>query len=354
MRTKVLYIDTPLDPPGGGQVSLLSILRSLDSRSFEALVFLSAGGSFAASLAESSIPAEIVPLSRLFFRIRDFRPAIIHCNSSTGRYTFTAAAAAWLLGIPFIWHNRVIDTAGWKERLTAALSSKILVISGAVGAKFFWCAHKVIKIHNAVDTELFSPGLVTARLRDEFALRPGDMVIGVFSRLEPWKGHALFLRAAAIIAGEEARVRFLVVGEGPEKSRLAALAGELGLKERVFFTGFRADIPELMNLCDIVVNPSEEPEPFGRTIIEAMSCGKPVIATAGGGPEEIIEDGVDGVLVRPETGALAEAMRALLTGGRLPAAEIAARARRKVLARFGIKAHAASLADIYRKVMEEK
>lgn len=347
MRTRVLYIDTPLDPPGGGQFSLLNILRSLDSRSFEALVFLPDGGSFAVLLAESSVPAEIVPLKRLFSAMREFRPALVHCNASTGRYAFAAAAAARLLGIPFVWHNRVIATGGWKERLIAALSSRVIVTSEAVGGKFKRLARgKVIKLENAVDLETFKPG-AAEHLYAEFGLDRRTKVIGIFSRLEKWKGHELFLAAARIALSELPGCAVLVAGEGPERGRLEQLAHGLAMDGRVLFTGHRKDIPALMNMCAVIVNPSILPEPFGRTIIEGMACGKPVIATAMGGPLELIEDGVDGFLAAPDAGTIAGLLRRLLENPEY-AAGIGAEARKKAGSRFDLRGQAARLLELYK------
>jgi glycosyltransferase involved in cell wall biosynthesis len=349
MKRKVLYIDAPLDPPGGGQVSLLALLANLDPAEVAPRVLLSSGGTFAAWLEKAGIPFEIVSTGGLPGRMAAFGPDLVHCNSATCRYTLAAALCARLLGVPFLWHNRVLQAAGWKERLIARLSCRIIVISGAVGARFSWCAGKVSKLYNAADTARFAPAAPSAALRSGLGLGESGPVIGVFSRLEPWKGQELFLRAAARLPESfpGGKLRFLLAGEGPDRRRLGGLAGELGLAERVVFSGFREDMPALMNLCGIVVNPSVEPEPFGRTIIEAMACGRPVVATAGGGPEEIITDGTDGLLVPPEAGALAAAMLSLLPGGRLASAGLGEKARRKAVERFGVKAQGKALLGIY-------
>ena len=73
----------------------------------------------------------------------------------------------------------------------------------------------------------------------------------------------------------------------------------MGLENRVKFLGFRSDIPQLMAMCDLVAHTSTAPEPFGRVIVEAMLCGKPVVAAQAGGAMELVEDGVNGFLVTP-------------------------------------------------------
>lgn len=353
---RLLFLDTPLEPPGGGQFSLLTLLGGLDSGRFEPVVFLSEGGVFHGLLKEKGFRAEIVPLSSLFFNLLSAGPDLIHCNSSTTRYTLVAALAAKVLNIPLIWHNRVVDVGGWKERLIARLVSRIIVISDAVGGKFAWCAEKVVKVYNAVDIQTYCPRDDGGKLRGELGILPGSHVIGVFSRLELWKGQELFLRAASLVERARPRERFcfLLVGEGPDRERLAGLTEGLGLAGSVKFAGFRPDIPALMNLCDVVINPSVEPEPFGRVIIEAMACGRPVIATDMGGPREIIENGLDGLLSAPSPAPLAEAVLSLLPGGELYDADIGARARLKALTRFDAAAHAAAIAEVYRECLRKK
>jgi glycosyltransferase involved in cell wall biosynthesis len=136
---------------------------------------------------------------------------------------------------------------------------------------------------------------------------PADgILIGVFGRLQRWKGQDVFVEAALQVARARQGSRFIVVGGsvfGLEPAFFEGLkrrVSESGLTERVMFTGFRTDVPALMAACDIVCHTSRVPEPFGMVIIEAMALGRPVIASRGGGPSEIIESGTSGILVAPE------------------------------------------------------
>ncbi len=130
-------------------------------------------------------------------------------------------------------------------------------------------------------------------------------VVGVFGRLTPWKGQDVLIRALPMLPG----VRALFVGEAlfnedAYAASLRALVEQLGLSDRVHFTGFRSDVARIMSGVDVVAHTSKSPEPFGRVIVEAMLANKPVIATAGGGAAEIISHGHDGVLVPPGNPAL--------------------------------------------------
>jgi len=126
----------------------------------------------------------------------------------------------------------------------------------------------------------------------------GLHVLGVFSRITPWKGQDVVLRAlvsvpslVAVFVGEEEDAAY--------GNELRLLARELGVAERVRFLGFRKDVPQLMRVVDCVVHASIDPEPFGRVVVEGMLARRPVIATRTGGVPEIIEDGVSGILITP-------------------------------------------------------
>ncbi len=154
--------------------------------------------------------------------------------------------------------------------------------------------------------------------RSELRASPGDVLFGVFGRLQHWKGQDIFLKAAMQVAREIPRSRFVIVGgsvfglEPDFRTDLGRTIERNGLSERIVMTGFRTDVAELMAACDVVCHTSRAPEPFGMVIVEAMMQGRAVVATRGGGPEEIIQDGETGLLVRPEeVDDLARAMRRL-------------------------------------------
>lgn len=149
---------------------------------------------------------------------------------------------------------------------------------------------------------------------------PNDaVVVGHFGRLQRWKGAEDFLEAAAYVAGNHPAARFLVVGgalhgwEREYAEALPVLAAELGLGNRVRFLGHRDDALAVMAGCDVVVHCSRRREPFGLVVVEAMAVGSAVIATRTGGPEEAVDEGRTGLLVRPgDPVALAGALDLLM------------------------------------------
>jgi glycosyltransferase involved in cell wall biosynthesis len=165
-----------------------------------------------------------------------------------------------------------------------------------------------IAIHNGVDlAELelpASPRPDTTQAR---------FILSIASHDE-WKGLDVLLQAMALLRAEGETVRLVLAGDGPLRSELEHLAAALGLQRQVQFIGYqsRRYVARLLNECTLFVLPSRS-EPFGIVIIEALACGKPVVATAVDAIPEIINDGTDGILVEPENaGALAAAIRRLL------------------------------------------
>ncbi len=318
------------------------------------MVFIPEKSELEERIKEKNIPCERVPLKKLFLAIKRARPSLIHCNSATTRYTLCSALAAKLWRIPFVWHVRVVSSAGWRDKLISSLCTKIIAISRAVEKRFNRIAgkNKVVMIHNAVDTMLFKPGLDVEYLRDEFQIEKNRKIVGIFSRLDPWKGHRLFLEAARDIHRKFPKTIFLVVGEGEKgyEAEVVKYADEQGLKTEVIFTGFRKDIPELMNLCHIVVNPSAEPEPFGRTLIEAMACGKAVVATKMGGPLEVIEDEVSGVLVAGKNAKMLAQACIQLLENREKAEEMGLKGRERAIKLFSAERATKKIEEIYEEL----
>ena len=154
--------------------------------------------------------------------------------------------------------------------------------------------------------------------RAELGAGPDDVLVGVFGRLQRWKGQDVFVEAASQVARQRTEVRFAVVGGsvfGLEPEFAEALresSRNLGISDKIVFTGFRSDVGRLMAACDIVCHTTRVAEPLGLVVLEAMSLGRAVIATEGGGPSEIIESDEMGLLVPGgDPAALAEAIASL-------------------------------------------
>jgi glycosyltransferase involved in cell wall biosynthesis len=203
----------------------------------------------------------------------------------------------------------------------------------------------VTVIHNGVDAQAFAPLGRDAELRRSLGAGPGDFLVVSVSRLIGWKGARVVLEA---LAGLGERVRYVVVGEGPEEQSLRRLASESGIDHRVRFMGRvrHAELPRLLSQCDVFVQPSIGEEAFGISVVEAMACGLPVLASNNGGLPEIVVDGETGRLLPPgSVAAWRDAIAwAAADGARLAA--LGAKARARAGSEFTWAANAAKLEAI--------
>ncbi len=179
-------------------------------------------------------------------------------------------------------------------------------------------AHQVALAGNGVDTDSFNSGPRDSGLAESLGIPKGSRVVGSVGHLEPVKGIHHLVEAFCLLARRLPDVVCLLVG-GTDDPAAADYVESLhtsveqhGLGHRLVFTGYRKDVADLVRLMDVVVHPSES-ESFGRSIAEAMACGKPVIGFAVGAVPELVLDGQTGIVVRPfDTAALAAAIERLL------------------------------------------
>ena len=171
---------------------------------------------------------------------------------------------------------------------------------------------KLITIHNGIDSEHAVSEKRTSGLRKELGIPADHSVICTIAHMEEHKGIKYLLESASLLLQSRNDVSFLIVGEGALKEELRKTCVVLKIEKNVIFAGERSDIPEILSLTDIFVLPSLR-EGLSLAILEAMACGKPVIATNVGGVPEVVKDGISGILVSPkDPEALHSAMNELL------------------------------------------
>ncbi len=183
--------------------------------------------------------------------------------------------------------------------------------------------------------------------------------VGLFAYFIWWKGHSVFIKAADILVKEKnlKECRFFIVGDVPDKKSklkedLIDLVNKLGLSNYIIFTGHQNNVYQFMNRMDIIVHSSTEPEPLGRVIIEAMALGKPVIATKMRGPLEIIEDGVNGILIPAnEPYPLADTIFNLLKDNN-GLKRISQEAEKTIKEKFTLDNHIRRIEKIYKEILQ--
>jgi glycosyltransferase involved in cell wall biosynthesis len=188
------------------------------------------------------------------------------------------------------------------NRLLAPLTDAFVAVAEShachLAAREGCPAEKIRVIPNGIDVERFHPRWPDRRLQVELNLDPAAPVAGIVAALRPVKNHEMFLYAAALVHVAQPAARFLVVGDGPERPRLEALARDLGIAGAVCFAGTRSDVHELLALMDVLLLTSRmEANPV--CLLEAMASEKPVVATRVGSVPESVLDGRTGYLVAP-------------------------------------------------------
>ena len=177
-------------------------------------------------------------------------------------------------------------------------------------------------------------------------------LVGTVTRLSPQKAPLDFVRAAAIVAWQYPQVWFMMVGDGPLRAEVEALAAEVGIAERLVLTGLRRDVPELMAAFDLFVLSSLW-EGLPRVLPQAMATGLPVIVTACDGSAEAVTSGVNGFLVPPgEPQALAQQVITLLDDPAL--AQRMGAAGHQRAQEFSDQGMVAAIANLYQELLREK
>ncbi|MGB3681947.1 MAG: glycosyltransferase family 4 protein [Rubrobacteraceae bacterium] len=369
MRPRVLFLDHT-GSLGGAELFLLDIARDNLGTS---QVVLFADGPFRERLEESGVEVKLFPapeavsgisregglkrdllavpgvldLARRVAKLaRDYE--VIYANSQ--KALFIGALAGKIAGKPVIWHQHDLLTADHFSRGHRRLS---VLLSNHLISRVITCSKAAAKalveggghteairvVYNGIDATPFESVTQAEvdELRRELDLE-GVPVVGVFSRLAPWKGQDVLLEALPYLPD----VHVLLVGEaifGEQEyaESLRRRSKDLGVEDRVHFAGFRRDIPQLMCLSDVITHTSVSPEPFGRVIVEGMLARSPVVATRAGGTVEIVDDEVSGILVPPgDPEALAKALSDLLDNPD-KARELAEAGRVVALERFSLQ-----------------
>ncbi len=200
-----------------------------------------------------------------------------------------------------------------------------------------------------VDTDRFKP-LPGAAGRRGLGLKGKGPVFGVIARLTEQKGHRYLLEAASAAIRRRPDLRFVFAGDGPLRQSLEAQARDLGIGDRVLFLGHRTDVPALLAAFDVFVLPSLY-EGLPNAVLEAMACGRPVVATAVDGTPEVVDNGVTGLLVPPRDPArLSEALLKLAGDARLRS-RMGREARRRAVGRHGVDRQVNAFHALYRELL---
>ncbi len=244
-----------------------------------------------------------VSMLKIFLMLLKLHIDLVYVNAGTGSEFKFFAPLCQILRLPIILHLHIHEDNNSLRWIRANRANRILFPSRATMEAVLktspWLNRdRCFYVHNAVDLTEYFPR-TTEEIKKELGLHDNLPIIGVVGQLKKIKGQHLFLDMVAELRKNGIHGHFLIVGDdnvqrGKYENFLKQKAAALGIQDQVIFLGYRTDLPEIMNLLDLLVVPSLK-EPFGRVVIEAMACRTPIVASAVDGILEIFEDGEGGL-----------------------------------------------------------
>ncbi len=355
------------DDVGGSHLSSIALVRGLAGSGYVPVVVVHARGRLTDELDRQGVVWELAPgtaarstsrtaqaaavvrsLAPAIRFLRDRDVSIVHTNDA--RMHRTWGPAARMAGRRHVWHQRNAGLS-WKMAQVARLANEIVTVSHFTRSTLPpHLARRARVIDNPFDTD--PPGVrrdrARSRLSAEVQGSEAVPVVGFAGALIDRKRPLLFVDMALQMIRDGSRARFVMFGadDGPLAGAVRDRIVEHGARHQILHLGFRSPIEEWLAACDVLVLPSVS-EPFARTVVEAMIVGTPVVAVRDAGNLEIIESGVNGVLVAPEDPSeLSRAVQELVDDP-AAAARLAEAARRDVVRRFSIRRHVDAMLEVY-------
>jgi glycosyltransferase involved in cell wall biosynthesis len=217
------------------------------------------------------------------------------------------ALAARMAGLPLVLHARGFNGNTRGNRWVLEQLDHCIAVSHAVRTELIELGlppEKCTVVPEGLDLSQFHPRPPNAALRAELGISGTEPVITLVGGLIDWKGQDVLLAAAPAILERFPDAHILLVGSayGRDNQFAATIAQQAAapaLRARVRMLGSRQDIPDILSISSVVLHASTKPEPFGRTFLEGMAMGRPTIASNEGGPLDVIEHEVDGLLIEP-------------------------------------------------------
>jgi glycosyltransferase involved in cell wall biosynthesis len=402
-RRKVLYI-SHCSGGGGSPKSLALLLDSLDKNKYEPIVLLEKSAIVEESFKKGKIKTyfrKIISFGvyayhpkisamdffclfvgflsniiAVFRVIKKEKIELVHLNSTV---LIISAIASRIAGVrKIVWHIREAipdNKIGYLEKkLINFIASDIIVMSKDM--QMLFDKHKTTLIYNGIDTEEFKLNSDRELIKEEYQLDDKQTIFTHVSKLVPAKGSFISIKALKLITeygynaklfmiggqtyknanGVKARIKKIVkyllrYKTYDWKQELKRLAEELGIADKVIFTGYRNDVPNFMSLSHAIVTPNLQAEGFGRVLIEAGALRKPVISTNIPPNSEIVIDGKTGLLVEPNNPeTLAEAMIYIINNP-AEARKMGENGYQNVVNNFHIDITHSKIADLYEKIL---
>jgi len=365
----ILYLSSFGNTGRGGQESLFHLVTNLDKTAFRPYVNLPTEGDLAKRLQGKNITVMILDLPKLFacrihktltasrmlFKlVNEYDIDLIHSDGP--RNTFYAGLVARMKRLPLVWHVRASNRDRY-DRILYYLSSKLVLVANSLRSRFDWVekSNKFETIYNGIDLSEFRTKKSITPIRQQYGISEKSMLITAIARVERLKGQKYLVGACGRLKDKLKDFHVLLVGdtiELPYLKECKEKAAELGIQDRLTFTGHQNRVSQILNETDIFVLPSLF-EAFPRSLIEAMGAGKPVVVTDVGGCSEAVEDHVSGFIV-PARNSKALADRIHMLGIDIELrAKVGKAARIRVEKMFSIQQNVQQTQKLYREILGE-
>lgn len=325
----ILHIDEQTGWRGGEQQASY-LIRGLAERGHRCLVAGKPDSEFltrdhgAKDLVRIPVPCrgelDLITAYRLSRAVREHKVDILHAHSSHA--VVYAVLAKKFAGCGKVVVSRRVDFPPNKNvfsRWKYAQPDRIVAISDCIARvlrEFGISEHKLRTVHSGIDLKRFN---VAPLSRSEIEIPEGVPLAGNVAALVGHKDHATLLSAVPAILREVPEFRLVIAGEGPLRPQLEAQIAQLGIAHAVKLLGQRNDVPRLLRALDIFIMSSSE-EGLGTSVLDAIACGVPVVATDAGGIPEMVRDGETGLLVSAKnSNALADAVLRAINAAQLRA-----------------------------------
>ena len=350
---------------GGLESMVVKLAMSLDPQRFSSLVCcLDQTGPLADELQQAGIEVLLLQRGqsgtdwsyprRLAQLLRQQQVDVLHLHNPTA--LFYGAPAGRLAGVrPIIYTEHGRDYShGWKSRLLNRMLTRMVDRVVVLHERARRYMHeqegaplgRIVKVYNGIaDPGRHSPAQ-RQQMRQSLGLNTDSSAIGIVARLDPIKNLPVLITAMQQIHRQQAKARLLIIGDGPLREALSQQVCDSGLDPVVQFLGTRHDVPALLSALDLLVLPSSS-EGLSMTLIEGSAAGLPLIASDVGGNNELVQDGVNGLLVKAgDSDALAAALLQLINDPAL-ARRMGAASRKRYQQHFAASAMLAGYQALY-------
>jgi glycosyltransferase involved in cell wall biosynthesis len=373
--SNVLYVVTHGEM--GGVHRFLESVFLNHSENVKPVILSFREGAWLDELRRRDLPVYCIDHARIREPVKNFRAVhsiiereridIVH-SSYAWCHSMVAPAARWS-GCHSIWfHHGPMSDNRWQGMLPLVPADLVLANSlflmNRMRKTFYW-AKRMGVVHYGIDAAAFAPDPSRReRFRREWTLDESTIAIGIVGFIDTWKGQDIFLKAAKLLEARRGKIRMFVIGgprDGLAESRCVAFERELRrytaenhLEDFVHFTGHLDVNDGVLDGLDIFVHASTEPEPFGMSILEAMAKGKAIVASAEGGPLELIHHDKDGLLIEPRRPELLANTIGLMLDDPCMRARLGRAAIETARSRFSPAVAVRCLEDWYRALPEIK